>query len=322
VIALLRPYDELSTGIPDAPLRGVYKLGFNLVCVFLLACGSASPPSTISQSSGTEEVAEAEAIPETIAVEPVPEAVPVESAYDSDPCEGTDLDLGSLAQQSLCNLNKTAAPLPKGLVARLSTESLSVFAGVESEIRLVLKNTTSAPMAVEFDASCRFLNIIELAIYPKSKSMRIDRVSMNCDVEAKGDCQGHVVGVKIAAGGEAFFRVAIPARVALLADENCEEFPSRRLSPGPYTMMLRTAFAEKPFVATMNVRKLARLSRGKCGRYAKKVAEVAEPDASLRAGVATALAAQCARKQPSKEFSDCQLAAKTTEALQACGVSK
>lgn len=290
------------------------------MCVFLLACGSASPPAAAPPSAepAHEKVAEAD----VVAVEPVPEAPPVEAAYDSDPCEGTDLDLGSLAAQALCNLDRTAAPLPAGLVASLSTESLSVVAGTESEIRLVLKNTTSAPMAVELDASCRFLNVIELAIYRKSKSMRIDRVSMNCDVEAKGDCQGHVVGVKIAAGGEAFVRVGIPARVALLADKNCEEFPSRELSPGPYTMMLRTAFAKKPFVATMNVRKLVRLPRGKCGSYAKKVAAVAEPDASLRAGVASALAEQCQRKQPSKEFSDCQLAATSPEALQACGQNK
>ncbi|MCP4446511.1 MAG: hypothetical protein GY811_14370 [Myxococcales bacterium] len=86
--------------------------------------------------------------------------------------------------------------------------------------------------------------------------------------------------------------------------------------------MLRTAFADKPLVAAMNVRKLVRLARGKCGSYAKKVAKVAEPDASLRTGVASALTKQCQRKQPSKEFSDCQLAAKTAEALQACGVSK
>jgi hypothetical protein len=244
----------------------------------------------------------------------------VESAYDSDPCEGTDLDIGTLAAQALCNLDRTAAPLPEGLVARLSSESFSAVGGTESEIRLVLQNTTSAPMAVEFDASCRFLNMIELAIYRKGKTMRIDRVSMNCDVEAKGECQGHVVGVKIAAGGEAFVRVGIPARVALLADKGCEEFPSKELVPGPYTVMLRTAFAKKPFVATMNVRKLVRLSRKMCKSYAKSVAEVAEPDASLRAGVASALAAQCQRKQPSKEFSDCRLAAKTSEALQACGL--
>ena len=222
-----------------------------------------------------------------------------------------------MAAQALCNLGRTAAPLPKELVASLSTESFSVIEGTESEIRLILTNPTTAPMALEFDASCRFLNMLELAIFRKSS--RIDRVSMQCDVDAKTDCSGHVIGVNLEPGGEAFVRVGIPARVALLGDKDCTEYPSRVLSPGPYTVMLRTVFADKPLTATMDIRRLVLLPRGQCGSYAKSVAEVAEPNAALRPGVASALAAQCKRKQPAKEFAACQLAATTAAELEQCG---
>ncbi len=220
----------------------------------------------------------------------------------------------------MCNLSKTAEPLPTaGLVASLASEEITVVEGRPSEIRLILTNTTDAPMDLEFDASCRFLNMLELAIY--RRSMRMDRVSMQCDVDARVDCSGHVVGVTIDAGGTAFFRLTVPARVALLAKE-CEEFPSRVLSPGAYTMRVRTAFAKKPLLATMNIKRLVRLPRKECKSYAKKVAEVAEPQAALRAGVANALAAQCRRKQPVQDFADCQLEAKTAAELKKCDALK
>jgi hypothetical protein len=193
-------------------------------------------------------------------------ATPGEPAYDSDPCVGTDLDIGSLSAQALCNLDRTAAPLPEGLTARLSSDTVSAIAGEETEIRL----------------------------------------------------SGHVVGVTIDAGGEAYLPITVPSQVALLADKDCTEYPSRILSPGAYTLMLRTAFAEKPLTATMNVTRIVRLPRKRCQSYAKKVAAVAEPQESLRSKVATDLEAQCKRKQPAKVFADCQLKAKTAEELQAC----
>jgi hypothetical protein len=141
---------------------------------------------------------------------------------------------------------------------------------------------------------------------------------MQCDVEAKGDCAGHVVAVTIDAGGQAFVRIGVPARVALLSDKDCTEYPSRVLSPGTYSMRIRNAFTETPLRAKLTINRLALLPRKQCTKYAKKVAEVAEPVVSLRSGVATSLATQCRRKPPSKEFADCQLAATTPEALKLC----
>jgi hypothetical protein len=288
------------------------------VAVFLFACGTASAPTPVGPP---------DPVPQPVAEDPVvaasqPEPAPVseevveEPAYESNPCEGTDLDLGSLAAQAMCNLDRTAEPLPEGLVAKLTSDTFSIIEGTESEIRVVLTNTTAQPMEVEFDASCRFLNMVELAIYRRSS--RIDRVSMQCDVDAKVDCSGHVIGVKIDAGGEAFIRLGVPARVALLGEE-CIEYPSRKLSPGiSYTVKVRSAFTEEPLTATMKVRKLVRLKRAKCASYAAKVAEVAEPDGALRSDVAESLTAQCKKRQPIKEFADCQTAAKTAEDLQKC----
>jgi hypothetical protein len=216
----------------------------------------------------------------------------------------------------MCNLDRTAEPIPPGLVASLSTESLSITEGSEGEIRLVLTNTTDKAVAVEFDASCRFLNMVELAIFKRTS--RLDRVGMQCDVEAKGECQGHVIGVTIDAGGQAFVRIGVPARVALLADKDCTEYPSRVLSPGSYSMRLRNTFTKEPLRATLKIKRLVLLPRKRCASYAKKVAAVAEPTVSLRAAVASSLAAQCRIKQPSQEFADCQLAAATAEALTAC----
>ncbi len=280
-----------------------------------MACGgSSTTPSspTASAPPATDEV--------EIIDPPEPLEAQDEAAYESNPCQGTDLDLGSLAAQSLCNLDRTAAPLPKGLVASLSSDTLQIEEGTPSEIRVELANPSASPMRVELDASCHFLNTLELAIY--RQSTRIDRVSDHCDVEAKVDCSGHAIGVTLAPGGEAFIRVTIPARVALLGEKKCVEYESRVLSPGPYKMVVRSVFSEEPLIAPMNIFKLERLPTGRCASYAKKVAVVAEPDSSLRADVAAALAEQCTRKPPSQEFANCQLAAKSADALQACGSSK
>ncbi len=299
----------------------MYKLSLSIVCGVLLGCAGSAPPAQKSSEIPAPSAQVATTHTGEIAPEASLDEEPAEeAAYDSDPCSGTDLDLGSLAAQALCNLDRTAEPIPEGLVASLSTKSLSVIEGTESEIRLVLTNTTGKAMAVEFDASCRFLNMVELAIFRKSS--RVDRVSMQGDVESKGDCSGHVIGVTIDAGGEAFVRIGIPARVALLSDKDCTEYPSRILSPGPYSMRLRTAFTKAPLRASLVIKRLVLLPRNQCTSYAKNVAAVAEPNAALRAGVAGALAKQCRAKQPSQVFADCQLAATTAEALEACAMAE
>ncbi len=312
------PESHLWGGISDAILSDVSKFSLSIVCGFLVGCAGASAPV---QESAQPVAVQAQEAPKPVAPEPaLIEPPAAESAYDSNPCSGTDLDLGSLAAQSMCNLDRTAEPFPKGLVASLSTESLSIIEGSASDIRLVLTNTTDKPVTAEFDASCRFVNMIELAIYKRTS--RLDRVSMQCDVESKGDCAGHVVAVTIDAGGEAFVSIGVPARVALLSDKDCTEYPSRVLSPGSYSMRIRNAFTKTPLRAKLTIKRLVLLPRKRCTSYAKKVTEVAEPNASLRPGVASSLATQCKRKQPSQEFADCQLAATTTETLKACTTLK
>jgi hypothetical protein len=300
--------------------EGMKPCGISVLGVFLFACGStAAPPAEAPPGLQSASATQPDTSVEKLDPPPAP-AADEDSAYDSNPCEGSDLDLGSLAAQSVCNLDRTAEPLPAELEARLASDSFSITEGSPSEVRVILTNTSASPLAVEFDASCRFLNMVELAIY--RRNARLDRVSSQCDVDAKVDCSGHVIGVTIDAGGEAFIRLGVPARVALLGDE-CVEYPSRILSPGvPYTVKVRTAFSEEPLLAAMQVKKLVLLKRAECASYGKKVAEVAEPTPALRKGVSDTLTAQCRRKQPTQEFADCQRAAKTTDALVACGTGE
>lgn len=280
--------------------------------VFLMACaGSAEPP--VEQPVQTV-LNEPEAIADT------PEGSDPSEAPEKHPdCTGNNLDLDSLAAMSVCNLAKTTAALPNGLIVSLSPDKISAIESKESEARLILANTTPHAINVELDASCHYANMFDLEIFRGGS--RLDRMSEHCDVDNKNHCVGHVVGVTIEAGGQAFFRATIPARVATLGPE-CAEYESRVLSPGRYNLQVRTAFAAEPLSAPLQIVRLERLPKAQCGKYAKEVAALAEPDLALRPAVAKSLAVQCKARQPSLAFADCQRASKTAETLRECNTHK
>jgi len=282
-----------------------------LVC-FLPACaGGATDPAEPSAPS----LEAAESPGEQGLAEPSPgESVSAATERDAR-CTGSALDLDALAGSRGCHAGGNASPLPEGVSLSLESTKLEAVASERASYRVLIKNNTASDAELVLDASCGFRNLISSKLF-SNHDIRLDHVGPETCREPR-DCAGSVVHVTLAAGGTATLSVAVPTQISVF-DDACAAMPGRLLEPGSYNVRVSVAGQDEPLKGTLKVAKLVRLSAKKCAHYAKTVAAKAEPSLKERAQVQRDLLSKCEKQPPVKTLADCQMSAKTEEALAAC----
>lgn len=248
---------------------------------------------------------------------PPPVAASADRDQPAPECRGDALELLPLALSHRCDAGGTAAPLPPTVDVALASDALAATSGGQVSAGLALTNRGQSLEHLTLDASCRFANLARVELYSEG-GMRHDLVGVGDCSEPIEGCAGHVIEVWLEPGGVATIPFEFPARVEVTDARTCEALPGRALSAGRYRVAIKSPLAAEPFAAKLAVKAVRTLPVSRCARYARDLARLAEPDPARRPAVAAEVAARCRKDPPRQALVDCQLGAKTDQALEAC----